>query len=390
MSRGRLFLLVLLALVAAGATGVAWRRARAPAAPVPRANDTADANATCCLAPPVARVLDPVVNASSQPSGGAATNGSTADMVWIPRGEFAMGSEDADARPDERPIHRVRLDGFWIDATLVTNAQFRAFVQATGYVTTAQRKPDWEEMKKQLPPGTPPPPADKLVAGSLVFRPPPGPVPLDDPSQWWQWVPGADWRHPEGPGSSIDGKDDYPVVQVSWDDATAYASWAGKQLPTEAEFEFAARGGLDHKRYAWGDQDPTESDSHHCNIWQGHFPDRNTAGDGYERSSPVHAFPPNGYGLYDMAGNVWEWCADWYRPDTYAADAARGVVINPAGPAAGFDPQDPYTPQRVIRGGSFLCNASYCSSYRAAARMKTTPDSSTNHMGFRCVIRREH
>jgi formylglycine-generating enzyme required for sulfatase activity len=307
-------------------------------------------------------------------------------MKWIAGGEFAMGSQDADARADEQPIHRVRLDGFWIDQTLVTNAQFRKFMEATGYVTTAEKKPDWEEMKKQLPPGTPKPPEDKLVAASIVFHPPSGPVPLDDVSQWWEWAPGADWRHPEGPGSSIVNKDDYPVVQVSWDDAAAYARWAGKRLPTEAEFEYAARGGLAGKKYAWGDQDPTDNEAQpHCNIWQGHFPDHNTVKDGYERSSPVTAFALNDYGLYDMAGNVWEWCSDWYRPDTYAADAAKGTAVNPTGPDKSFDPDEPFTPKHVTRGGSFLCHASYCASYRAAARMKTSPDSSTDHTGFRCV-----
>lgn len=308
-------------------------------------------------------------------------------MRWIPGGQFTMGSTTPDARPDERPLHKVKLDGFWIDETDVTNAQFRKFVEATGYVTTAEKKPDWEEMKKQLPPGTPKPPDDKLVAASIVFRPPSHPVALDDVSQWWEWVPGADWRHPEGPQSTIDGKDDYPVLQVSWDDAVAYARWAGKELPTEAQWEFAARGGSEGKKYWWGDQDPSDDDTApHCNIWQGHFPDLNTAKDGYARSNPVRAFKPNGYGLYDMAGNVWQWCADWYSPDTYAADAARGVVTNPTGPERSFDPEEPYMPKHVTRGGSFLCHASYCSSYRVAARMKTSPDSATNHTGFRCVI----
>ncbi|HSU69003.1 MAG TPA: formylglycine-generating enzyme family protein [Tepidisphaeraceae bacterium] len=298
-----------------------------------------------------------------------------------------MGSTTPDARADERPLHKVKLTGFWIDETDVTNAQFRKFVDATGYVTTAEKKPDWDEMKKQLPPGTPKPPEDKLVAASLVFHSPAGPVPLDDFSQWWSWAPGADWRHPEGPGSSIDGKDDYPVVQVSWDDAVAYAKWAGKQLPTEAQWEFAARGGLKDRKYFWGEEDPTDNDaSPHCNIWQGHFPDRNTGQDGYLASSPVHAFKPNGYGLYDMAGNVWQWCSDWYRPDAYVTDAARGTVIDPTGPEQSYDPEEPYTPKHVTRGGSFLCNASYCSSYRVAARMKTSPDSATNHTGFRCVM----
>lgn len=309
-----------------------------------------------------------------------------AGMHWIPAGEFTMGSTTPDARPDERPIHKVKLDGFWMDETDVTNAQFRKFALATGHVTTAERKPDWEELKKQLPPGTPKPPDEQLVPSSIVFHPPSGPVSLDDYTQWWQWVPGADWKHPEGPSSNIDGKDDYPVVQISWDDATAYAKWAGKKLPTEAQWEYAARGGFEGKKYWWGEQDPTDDGPAMCNIWQGQFPYHNTAQDGYERSSPVHAFKPNGYGLYDMAGNVWQWTADLYRADAYAADAAKGVVSNPTGPETSLDPEEPYTPKRVTRGGSFLCHSSYCSSYRVAARMKSSPDSSTNHTGFRCVM----
>jgi sulfatase modifying factor 1 len=309
-----------------------------------------------------------------------------AGMRWIASGQFTMGSETPDSRPDARPLHKVKLDGFWMDETDVTNAQFRKFVRATGYVTTAERKPDWDEMKKQLPPGTPKPPEEQLVPASIVFHPATGPVPLNDISQWWEWVPGASWQHPEGPSTNIDGKDDYPVVQVSWDDAAAYAKWAGKLLPTEAQWEYAARGGAEGQKYWWGNQDPTDDGPAMCNTWQGQFPHHNTAHDGYERSSPVHAFKPNGYGLYDMAGNVWQWTADWYRADAYATDSAKGLVANPSGPAQGLDPDEPYAPKRVTRGGSFLCHASYCSSYRVAARMKTSPDSSTDHTGFRCVL----
>ena len=301
-----------------------------------------------------------------------------AGMVWIPPGTFAMGSDAPDARPDERPVHPVRLDGYWIDATPVTNAQFRAFVDATHYVTTAEKPPRLEDLMKQLPPGSPPPPAESLVAASMVFHPPAGPVPLGNPLQWWAWVPGADWRHPAGPASTLAGLDDHPVVQVSWDDAAAYAEWAGKRLPTEAEFERAARGGLDAKPYAWGDAPPTAADPH-CNTWQGHFPDQNIAADGYPGTSPVRAFPPNGLGLYDAAGNVWEWTADRYAPDAYARESAAGVAVNPIGPA------DPDLPDRVIRGGSFLCNASYCAGFRVSARMSTTPDTAADHTGFRCA-----
>ena len=311
-------------------------------------------------------------------------------MVWIEGGEFAMGSNAADAWPAERPAHRVRVNGFWMDQTEVTNAQFRAFVEATGYVTTAEKKPIWEELKKQVPPETPKPPDDQLVPASMVFTPPKQPVPLDNPHAWWAWVPGANWRNPDGPTSSIDGCDDYPVVQVSWDDAVAYARWAGKRLPSEAEWEFAARGGLAGKRYVWGDE-PFSDQHPQCNIWQGRFPDKNTAEDGYPRTAPVKSFAPNGYGLYDMAGNVWEWCSDWYRPDEYARRTAAlatsdGVIDNPAGPEErSFNPNEPFAPQRVERGGSFLCNDSYCSNYRPSGRHGTTTDSSMSHVGFRCV-----
>jgi formylglycine-generating enzyme required for sulfatase activity len=309
-------------------------------------------------------------------------------MAWIPGGEFAMGSTDALARPDESPVHRVRVDGFWMDVTEVTNAQFAAFIKATGYVTTAERPVDWEELKKQVAPGTPKPPDEMLQPGALVFTPPTEPVDLGNNHQWWTWTTGADWRHPGGPKTTIEGKEIEPVVQVSWDDAVAYCTWAGKRLPTEAEWEFAARGGLDRKVNVWGDE-PVNGKK--CNTWQGHFPDRNTAEDGFTRAAPVRSFPPNGYGLYDMAGNVWEWCADSYRPDAYARQvlaAGNGVVIvNPTGPDKSLDPRNPNAPEsRVHRGGSFLCNDSYCASYRPSARMACPPDTGMQHLGFRCVM----
>lgn len=308
-------------------------------------------------------------------------------MIWIPGGEFIMGSTDPLARPDEAPRRRVRVDGFWIDSTEVTNAQFKAFVQATGYKTVAERPVDWEELKKQLPAGTPKPDDDKLLPGSLVFTPPDKPVDTRHVESWWTWTTGANWQHPEGPKSSIDGKDNFPVVQVCYEDAVAYCKWADKRLPTEAEWEFAARGGLDAKVNVWGDE---PVDPKRANYWQGHFPDSNTNEDGFTRAAPVKSFPPNGYGLYDMAGNVWEWCSDLYRPDTYARQLLEvgrdGVVINPAGPKRSLDPRNPDAPEsRVQRGGSFLCNDSYCASYRPSARMACPPDTGLQHLGFRCV-----
>jgi formylglycine-generating enzyme required for sulfatase activity len=275
-----------------------------------------------------------------------------------------------------------------MDRTHVTNAMFRQFVESTGYVTTAERAPDWEELKKQLPPGTPKPPAEQLVAASLVFVAPDHPVPLDDVSAWWRWVPGANWRHPQGPDSSIDGKDNYPVVQVSWDDASSFAKWAGARLPTEAEWEYAARGGAEGKKYFWGDADPMNP-SPRCNIWQGTFPYQSDKPAGEVGPSPVKSFAPNGYGLYDMAGNVWQWCADWYDILTYPSQvkAANGQpIIDPKGSDKSFDTIDPYTPKRVTRGGSYLCSSTYCASYRVSARRGTSPDTSLSHTGFRCVV----
>jgi formylglycine-generating enzyme required for sulfatase activity len=304
-------------------------------------------------------------------------------MVWIPAGEFMMGGIGPYAKPDEFPLHRVKLGGFWISRTPVTNDEFARFVEATGYVTTAEVPPKLEDIMAQMPPGSQPPPAEMLVAASLTFKPTDHPVPLNNPLVWWEWKKGADWRHPNGPGSSIEGKGDHPVVHVSWFDAQAYCKWAGGRLPTEAEWEYAARGGLEEKVNVWGDE-PVNSKL--CNIWQGTFPSSNTEEDGFYTTSPVRQFPPNGYGLYDMAGNVWEWTGDWYRPDTYRKDSTEDVTVNPVGPSNSYDPMEPYTPKRVTRGGSFLCNDSYCSGYRPSARMKTSPDTSLIHTGFRCVI----
>ncbi|MGZ3750918.1 MAG: formylglycine-generating enzyme family protein [Mucilaginibacter sp.] len=303
-------------------------------------------------------------------------------MVWIKPGTFMMGGDNKQAAQDEYPKHKVSVSGFWMDATEVTNAQFAKFVISTGYITTAERKPDWNELKKQLPPGTPKPDDSVLVAASLVFTPPNHEVPLNDYSQWWTWKKGANWRHPHGAGSSIKGKENYPVVHVSWYDAVAYCKWACKRLPTEAEWEWAARGGGQNKIYPWGDE-PVDVGKVKANTWQGHFPDHNTLRDKFYGLAPVATFAPNGYGLYDMAGNAWEWCADYYHTDYYQT-VAKGVV-NPKGPTTSYDPDEPFAKKRVVRGGSFLCNDSYCSGYRVARRMKSTEDSGMEHVGFRCI-----
>ena len=281
-------------------------------------------------------------------------------MSFVPSGEFTMGSDAPESRADERPARRVRVGAYWIDRTEVTNFEFEVFAKATGYVTVAERPVDWEELKKQCPPGTPQPPAEMLGPGALVFTPPSAPVPFDDPSQWWKWTLGASWRHPKGPASDIKPFLAHPVVQVSYEDAAAYAAWAGKALPTEAQWERAARGGLDGRIFVWGDEPIT---ARRANTWQGHFPDSNTKEDGYERAGRVASYPANGFGLFDMAGNVWEWCSDRYDPAATAAHA-----------------------DRVQRGGSFLCHADYCSSYRPSARMSCSPDTALEHLGFRCVV----
>lgn len=302
-------------------------------------------------------------------------------MILIPGGTFIMGASDAEARQDEQPRHSVTVDSFWIDEHEVTNAEFARFVAATAYVTTAEKPISKEELMQQLPPGSPEPDSSMLLPGALVFTPPAHAVPLDDVSQWWTFTLGASWRHPQGPGSDITGKDKLPVVQVSWDDAQAYARWAGKRLPTEAEWEFAARGGLDDQPYTWG-SDPITSGKPKANTWSGHFPYQNTAVDGFTGLAPVRSFPANGYGLYDMAGNVWEWVADWYDVDYYKhADHAH----NPKGPEKGNDPEDPAVAKHTIRGGSFMCTDQYCSGYRVTARMKSSPESGLENLGFRCV-----
>jgi len=306
-------------------------------------------------------------------------------MVQIQGGQFMMGGVGPEVKPDELPQHPVHVDGFWISVTPVTNDEFAEFVKATGYVTTAERAPTVEEIMKECPPGSPPPDEDFLVAASLVFKPTEYPVSFHNPLIWWEWKEGANWRHPRGPGSSLEGLGDHPVVHVSWYDAQAFCEWIGGRLPTEAEWEYAARGGKEPAPFIWG-TDPVDSVPYRLNVWQGQFPVENTKADGYAATSPVRTYPPNGYGLYDMAGNVWEWVGDWYRVDTYRNDSELGVVQNPRGPESSYDPQQPYTSVRVTRGGSFLCNPDYCSGYRPSARMKTSPDTSLCHTGFRYVI----
>ena len=307
-------------------------------------------------------------------------------MTWIPGGEFTMGMLDPtegvcgghDSMNDARPLHRVYVDGFWMDTTEVTNEQYDRFVKATGYVTVAEQKPSRLEF--------PTAPEENLVAGSVVFSPTPERVPLNNHFQWWNYIPGTNWRHPDGPESNLSGREKYPVVHIAYEDAEAYAKWAGKRIPTEAEWEFAARGGLAGKKYAWGDEFKPKQ-KFQANIYQGEFPvqGKDTGEDGYKGIAPVASFAPTGYGLYDIAGNVWEWTADWYRPDYYQVLKASGVARNPAGPESSFDPSEPGQPKRVQRGGSFLCTDQYCTRYMIGSRGKGEVRSASNHVGFRCV-----
>jgi len=341
-----------------------------------RAGPKAPAGADAAFGPTVPNTVVPP---------GAAPKG----MVWIPGGEFSMGAQEdspemnaigMQATRDSRPIHRVYVDGFFMDKTDVTNAQFAAFVKATGYVTVAEKTPTAADF-----PGAPP---ENLYAGGVVFSPPNHAVPLNDHFQWWSYVKGANWRHPTGPLSSISGKESYPVVQVAYADAEAYAKWAHKRLPTEAEWEFAARGGLAGKPYVWGEKFRPNG-KWMANTFQGHFPDKDTGADGFIGLAPVARYAPNQYGLYDMAGNVWQWTSDWYRPDYYNQLAqAGGVARNPKGPDTPFDPGEPNDKKKVHRGGSFLCTDQYCSRYMVGTRGKGEISTGTNHLGFRCVSNR--
>ncbi len=305
-----------------------------------------------------------------------------AGMVLIPSGEFTMGTDNPNSMPNEQPAHTVQVQHFWIDRYDVTNADFRKFVEATGYVTTAEQPVDWEELKKQLPPDTPKPDEAMLQPGSLVFFTPSHDVDLRDMSGWWRWTPGANWRHPQGPNSNVEGKDNYPVVQVSWTDAMAYAQWAGKRLPTEAEWEYASWGGAKgDTRYYWGD-DLKEHGKYMANTFTGQFPYINTTEDGFEAIAPVGSFPANGYGLYDMAGNVWNWTADEYIEDNHAEMAAGCHAIDVSSVPVKAENGEV---RRVTKGGSFLCNPNYCESYRPTARRGTPYDTGMGHIGFRCV-----
>lgn len=307
-------------------------------------------------------------------------------MVIIPGGTFSMGGvnpvgiQDGGREDmyDARPVHRVRLDPFFMDASEVTNAQFELFVKSTGYVTIAEVTPTKEEF--------PDAPVENLVAGSVVFTPPAEKVPLNNHLQWWAYVHGVNWRHPEGPNSDLKGRENFPVVHVAYPDAVAYAKWAGKRLPTEAEWEFASRGGESGNLYAWGNQINPDS-KWMANTFQGTFPNSDVGTDGFRGIAPVKKYAPNRYGLYDMAGNVWEWCADWYRNDYYASLKEMGeVAVNPKGPSDSYDPMEPGVQKRIQRGGSFLCTDQYCTRYMVGTRGKGEVNSGTNHIGFRCVM----
>lgn len=293
----------------------------------------------------------------------------TANMVWVPGGTFLMGSDEFE---DARPVHQVTVKGFWMDRHEVTNAEFMRFVEATGYKTVAERPLNPADY-----PGVAP---EKLVPGSAVFTPPATEVSLENPLQWWTYEAGASWKHPFGKTSDLTGKENHPVVHVCFEDVSAYAKWAGKRIPTEAEWEFAALGGLGNHQYYWGDE-LKPNGKWAANIFQGRFPDQNKMEDGYLMLAPVKSFPPNPYGLYDMEGNVWEWCSDLYRPDYYL----KSPKENPTGPSDSFDPEEPGTIKYVQRGGSFLCSDQYCIRYRAGSRGKGEASSGSNNLGFRCV-----
>lgn len=304
------------------------------------------------------------------------------NMILIPSGTLNMGGDNDQASPNEHPKHEVFIESFYMDLTEVTNLEFQRFVDSTKYETVAERAVDWEELAKQLPPNTPKPPDSLLQPGALVFTPTNTPVNLNNPQQWWSWITGANWENPRGPESNINSKGDHPVVQIAWEDADAYCKWKGKRLPTEAEWEWAARGGKEDMIYPWGNES-INSGTVKANFYQGLFPYENTGKDGFMGTAPVKSFPPNGYGLYDMSGNVWEWCSDWYDVNFYNSKEAKRQ--NTKGPNKSYNNLMPLQQEKVMRGGSFLCSDEYCSGYRNARRMGTTPDTGLNHLGCRCV-----
>jgi formylglycine-generating enzyme required for sulfatase activity len=372
--QSRKWLIPGIVIVLAGGTAISFSLMRAKSSmPV--------ASTPMSAAPAADEFADTVENNESSPD--PAPEG----MVWIPGGEFSMGARSPmdsndlvgmQATTDSRPIHRVAVDGFWMDATEVTNEQFARFVRETKYVTVAERTPTAADFPTAAP--------EDLKPGSVVFTPPDHAVPLNDHFQWWAWVDEASWRHPAGRGSSIKGKEKYPVVHIAYEDAQAFAKWAGKRLPTEAEWEFAARGGLSGALYPWGNNF-RENGQWMANIHEGNFPNIDTGADAYVGIAPVAQYPPNRYGLYDVGGNVWEWTTDWYRPDYYGQLAASGTVSrNPQGPTEPFDPSEPAEKKRVHRGGSFLCTDQYCSRYAVGTRGKGEIATGTNHLGFRCVM----
>ena len=294
-------------------------------------------------------------------------------LVWVDGGSFIMGSSELIANNDEKPSHRIHIDGFWMTETPITNNQFAAFVNSTNYVTTAEKAPSLKEMMSQLPKDTPPIPDEYLVPGSLIFI---GGREAANPSSsinWWKWSPKTSWKNPRSENPTLDGIGDHPVVHVSWYDAIEFSLWSGMELPTEAQWEYAAKLGK-------------VTNTREMNIWRGIFPINNNLDDGHLKTNPVKYYKPNSIGLYDMAGNVWEWVRDWYHPNTYSME---GRSKNPMGPKSSFDPMEPTVPKRVTRGGSFLCNDQYCAGYRTTARMKSSPDTSLENTGFRCVISKD-
>jgi sulfatase modifying factor 1 len=361
---GRIF------LIALGICGIAQNRAKGSQGAIPQSSPAHCDAGVSRHSLHAAALVETAASASEKADSHTAADG----MVWIPGGRFWMGTDHME---DAQPVHQVEVKGFWMDRTDVTNEEFSQFVKATGYVTIAERPLNPKEFPNLA--------SDELAPGSVVFTPPAGPVSLDHPLAWWRFVRGANWRHPQGPGSDLAAKEKYPVVQIAWPDAVAYATWSGKRLPTEAEWEFAARGGRDRQNYPWGNE-LNPKGMWMANTFQGHFPDKNTSEDGYAGVAPVASFLPNDFGLYDMAGNVWQWVSDWYRPDYYSQIQHDGLVaFNPHGPRDSFDPQEPGVTKRVQKGGSFLCTDQYCERYMPGARGKGDPETGTNHLGFRCV-----